>query len=129
MILSRREYTWAGATLEQQRALSPSWIVRRCRFDGLFEDERPLKTLGRDIESSRARLSVILAGRTAAFAGENAWDLAEGDAVLVAPLGNLFIADVYSSTSFELDWEVGPSASFREEGRVRAGPIRSSGCR
>jgi AraC-like DNA-binding protein len=126
MILSRRAYAWGGATLEQQRALSPSWIVRRCRFDGLFEDERPLRTLGRDIEPSRARLSVVLSGRIAAFVGGNAWELEEGDAVIAAPLGDLFIADVHSSTGFEVDWNAGSSSAFAVKVRLSAGLFASA---
>jgi len=126
MILSRRMYRWGDATLEQQRALSKSWIVRRCRFDGIYEDERPLQTLGRDIDSRRVRISVVLGGRVAAFVGDRSWVLEEGDAVVAAPLATLFMADVHSSTGFEVDWDAGSIDPFAEKIRLGSGLLSTA---
>jgi AraC-like DNA-binding protein len=121
MILSRRSYRWGDATLEQQRALSPSWIVRRCRFEGIFEDERPLKTLGRDIDTTRVRMSIVLRGRVVAFVGNRSWELAEGQAIVAAPLSSLFMADVSSSIGVEVDWEGGFAEGFANRLRLSDG--------
>jgi AraC-like DNA-binding protein len=112
MIFSRRLHRWGDATLEQQRALAPTWVVRRCRFGGIFEDERPLRTLGRGTDATRTRMSVVLTGRIVAFVGDLSWELETGDAMVVSPLADLFIADLDSSTGFEIDWAAGPLPPF-----------------
>jgi AraC-like DNA-binding protein len=126
MILSRRRYQWGDASLEQQRALSPTWILRRCDFGEILEDERPLSVLGRDIETGRARLTVVLRGRTAAFVRGQSWELAAGDAIVAAPLGDLFNADVRPSTGFELDWDVDDARPFAVKLRLSSGLLAAA---
>ncbi len=108
MILSQTTYRWADASLERQRAIAPSWIIKRVRTRGLLDDERPLSTLGRETTSSRARLGILLQGQGAAFADNRAWPVATGDAIYMAPLATVYGVDITPSTWLEIDWDIAP---------------------
>jgi AraC-like DNA-binding protein len=89
MIVSRQRWTWGEAEVERDRALWPSWTLRRVSFRGLRDDERPLLgTIGRGIEESRARLSVVLDGRFGVWSGGASRELGRGDALFVAPVSD-----------------------------------------
>jgi AraC-like DNA-binding protein len=83
-------------------------------------------TLGRDVEPARARISLVLAGHVAVFARDQVFELEPGEAVIAAPLSDLCIADVRSSTGFELDWEAGTQGPFAVKLRLAAGLLETA---
>jgi AraC-like DNA-binding protein len=107
MILSRVGYTWHGATLSRQRAIAPSFVIKRVETRGVLDDERPLSTLGRDTTSSRARASIVLEGRTVSFAQGRSWELEAGQALVVSPLAGMYSRSLAPSILLELDWDAG----------------------
>ncbi len=122
MIFSRRAYAWEGAKIEQDRALSASWVLRSCETVLFRDDERPLasSTVGRGTEASRARLTLLVRGRAAVELGGETVELGPGEAVVAAPISRLFAVELVPSTIMEIDWTPARPATFF--GRLQAGP-------
>jgi AraC-like DNA-binding protein len=107
MILSHQRWAWGDAEVARDRALWPTWTLRRIEFRGVLDDERALlETIGRGVEVSRASLTVVLDGVLGVWSGHRLRDLRRGEALLVAPLGSAPGCNLggIRDVALELEW-------------------------
>lgn len=93
-----------GVSLALDRVITPKWIARHVRLQGVVQDERLTTGLGRGTADARARLKVVVAGRLEATVGDRAFDLGPGDFLFVPRIADSLTCGGDDET-LELDWD------------------------
>lgn len=100
----RRHAPAPGVRIELDRALWPTWIVRRVKLAGVAHDERVTSAIGRGTADRRARLTIVLSGRLEVEVGERGFELAAGDLLLVPRIAQI-AARGGEHEVLEIDWD------------------------